>query len=50
MKKPKKKLPRKCWQYGSREPWIRILEILSKMEFEERQRCIKATEIFYRGR
>lgn len=50
MAKKKKKPPRREWQWGSREPWIRILEILSKMSFEERQRCIRATEIFYKDR
>lgn len=34
----------------ARDPWIRILELLSKMSYEERQRCIKATSDFYRGR
>ena len=31
----------------ARDPWIRILELLSKMSPEERQRCIRATAQFY---
>lgn len=34
----------------SRDPWIRILELLSQMSKEERARCISATAEFYRGR
>lgn len=34
----------------AREPWIRILELLAEMSFEERQRCISATVAFFRGR
>jgi hypothetical protein len=33
-----------------RDPWIRILELLASMSFEERQRCIRATAAFYSGR
>lgn len=34
----------------SRDSWIRILELLAKMPQEERQRCLKATTKFYKGR
>lgn len=45
--KPRGKETRGKW---SRDPWIRILELLSKMTYEERQRCLKATVNFYEGR
>lgn len=34
----------------ARDKWIRILELLTEMPPEERQRCIRATAEFYRGR
>lgn len=39
-------------KYGkwSRIPWIRILELLSEMTKEERQRCIRAAAELYRDR
>lgn len=43
----KKKDRRGKW---ARDPWVRILELLSKMTKEERQRCMAATVEFYRGR
>lgn len=43
----KKQEKRGKWQ---RDPWLRILELLSKMTHEERQRCIRATAAFYHGR
>jgi hypothetical protein len=46
-KKNKKPSKRGKW---AREPWIRILELLAGMTFEERQRCLQATVAFFRGR
>lgn len=43
----KKKERRGKW---ARDPWIRILELLSKMPIDERERCITATAIFFKGR
>lgn len=34
----------------SRDPWIRILELLAPMSSEERTRCIRATANFFDGR
>jgi len=34
----------------SRDPWIRILELLAPMSPVERARCIQATAQFYHGR
>lgn len=34
----------------ARDPWIRILELLSQMSEEERARCIRATAAFYEVR
>ncbi len=33
-----------------RDPWLRILELLSKMTAEERARCIRATAQFFSTR
>lgn len=45
--KKRKKDKRGKWV---RDPWIRILELLAAMSFEERQRCLRATTEFFRGR
>ena len=45
--KKKKSERRGKW---SRDPWIRILELLAQMTQEERKRCIDATVVFFRGR
>lgn len=34
----------------SRDPWIRILQLLNSMPAEERRRCIRATIIFWEGK
>lgn len=33
-----------------RDPWLRILQMLGEMSYEERQRCIRATADFYKNR
>jgi hypothetical protein len=43
--KVKKKTKLGKW---SRDPWIRILELLNQMPKNERDRCIKATSDFFR--
>lgn len=43
MKKPKKERRGK-W---SRDPWLRVLELLANMSEEERARCIRATAKFF---
>lgn len=40
----KKKSKRGKW---SRDKWIRILELLKEMSPEERDRCLRATNIFW---
>lgn len=42
-----KKKPKK---YLSKNPWIKILQILAAMPKEERERCIRATWVFFDGR
>ncbi len=34
----------------SRDPWIRILEILAAMSKDERRRCLHATLAFFENR
>ena len=33
-----------------RDPWLRILQLLAAMPYEERMRCLDATVNFYKGR
>ncbi len=47
MAKKKKIEKRGKW---ARNPWVRILELLSKMPYEERHRCLFATVEFFKGR
>lgn len=47
--KKKKRVKEKRGKW-SRDPWIRILELLDKMPVEERHRCIRATKDFYENK